>query len=96
MTPTQYNRTPTILRFVRPLIALIIVLCSFSFLFYICVWPIPQENKDIVQVVAGLDLALLGLVGNYYYGSSKDKSDHEQSLRQPDTTIITTTTSEKI
>jgi hypothetical protein len=88
-------KVPTILRFVRPFIALIIVVCSFGFLFYICVWPIPEQNKDIIQVVAGLDLALLGLVGNYYYGSSKDKSDHEQAMRQPDTTVTTTTTNEK-
>lgn len=101
MSPNEFinqqrgPKTPILLRFVRPLIALIIVLSSFSFLFYICVWPIPEQNKDIIQVVAGLDLALLGLVGNYYYGSSKDKSDHEQALRQPDTTMTTTTTNEK-
>jgi hypothetical protein len=88
-------KTPTLLRFVRPLIALIIVVCSFGFLFYLCAWPIPEQNKDIIQVAAGLDLALLGLVGNYYYGSSKDKSDHEQAMRQPDTTVTTTTTNEK-
>lgn len=73
--------TPHIFRFVRPLIALLVVILSFGFLFYLCLYPVPEQNKDIIQIAAGLDLALLGLVGAYYFGNSKDKSDDEQAKR---------------
>lgn len=82
--------TPVFLRFVRPLIALIITIASFGFLFYLCITPIPTTNKDIIQIAAGIDLGLLGMVGNYYFGSSKDKTDAEQATRQGATTTVTT------
>jgi membrane protease YdiL (CAAX protease family) len=83
---------PIIFRYVRPLIAIAVVLLSFAFLFYICVYPVPEQNKDMIQLAAGLDLAVLGTIIAYYFGNSKDKSDQEQAARQPDTTTITQTT----
>lgn len=87
--------TPTFLRFVRPIIAMFITVSSFSFLFYLCITPIPEQNKDMIQIAAGIDLGLLVMVGNYYFGSSKDKSDAEQAARVPDTTTTTTVSNEK-
>lgn len=82
---------PTLLRFVRPILALIVVILSFGFLFYLCVYPVPEQNKDIIQIAAGIDLGVLASVVAYYFGSSKDKSDQDQATRQPDTTTITQT-----
>lgn len=83
---------PILFRFARPLVAILIVIFSFAFLFYICIYPVPEQNKDMIQLAAGLDLAVLGTVVAYYFGNSKDKSDQEQAARQPDTTTVTQTT----
>ena len=49
-------QAPNIFRYVRPLIALIVVVLSFAFLFYICMYPVPEQNKDMIQLAAGLEL----------------------------------------
>lgn len=85
-------QAPNIFRYVRPLIALIVVTLSFAFLFYICIYPVPEQNKDMIQLAAGLDLAVLGSIIAYYFGNSKDKSDQEQAARQDATTTTTNTT----
>lgn len=68
-------------RFTRSIIGMLIVSMSFAFLFILCYKAIPEENQDILKVAAGLVLAALGFVAGYYFGSSKDKSDLEESQR---------------
>lgn len=65
----------------RSLIAFGIVLMSFGFLYFLLYRKIPAENKDILQIAAGIVLGVLGTVASYYFGSSKDKSDQEKSDR---------------
>lgn len=63
----------------RSIIALSIVVMSFGFIFFLLYKTIPAENKDILQISAGIVLGVLGTVASYYFGSSKDKSDQEKA-----------------
>ena len=63
----------------RTINGLFIVIGSFSYLFSLLFIKIPHDNRDIVYLTAGLVLAALGNVTNYYFGSSKDKSDQDKA-----------------
>lgn len=60
---------------IRSIIALSIVLLSFAFLFMLVLRAVPAENKEVVNIAAGLVLASLSGVAGYYFGSSKNESD---------------------
>lgn len=60
---------------IRSIIALLVVTCSFTFLFLLTKRDVPANNKDVLQTAAGLILAGLGGVVGYYFGSSKNESD---------------------
>lgn len=64
--------------YARPLLAYIIVLCSFAFFFSLIWKAIPKENRDLVALAMGYLLARVGEITAYYFGSSKDKSDADQ------------------
>jgi hypothetical protein len=77
---------------IRGVIAIIVIISSFGFLFSLLHYKIPPENKEVVTVSAGLILAGMGVVLGYYFGASKDKTDNEKSSdrvivqkAQPDT-----------
>ena len=62
---------------IRNSLAIIIVLGSFGLVYLLQVKPIPEQNHDIVNIVAGFIYggALAGVIG-YYFGSTKtDKKD---------------------
>ncbi len=65
----------------RSIIAFLIIVFSFGFLYILMIKKveIPKENATILNVAAGLVLAAMGTVANYYFGSSKDKSDVEKA-----------------
>lgn len=83
---------PILLRFVRPLIALLIVFGVFAFIFILLYRAVPESNKDILNIVLGVMMAKVGDITAYYYGNSKDKSDAEQASRNSTTTTATTVT----
>ena len=62
----------------RTIIAFSITLMSFGFLYFLLYKKIPAENKDVVQITAGIVLGVLATVVSYYFGSSKDKSDQDK------------------
>lgn len=66
-------------RNMRSIVALIITLGGFGFLFMLLSKPIPAGNETVLNVAAGLILAGLGAVTSYYFGSSKDKSDVDKA-----------------
>jgi hypothetical protein len=63
----------------RGIIAMIVVVGSFAFLFTIVYHPIPEANKESVNMAMGFDLAALGIVIGWYFGSSKEKSDQDKA-----------------
>jgi uncharacterized BrkB/YihY/UPF0761 family membrane protein len=64
----------------RSLVAFMVVISSFALLFVLVYKSVPEQNKDIIQIAAGMVLTVLGTVAAYYFGSSKDKSDHEKAV----------------
>lgn len=61
---------------IRNVIAIIIVLGCFILVYLMIIKPVPPENKDMLNIVAGFVFggALAGVVG-YYFGSSKAEGD---------------------
>jgi high-affinity Fe2+/Pb2+ permease len=78
-----------IFRNIRGIVAMTVTFCSFAFLFTLTRVEIPSNNKDLINIAAGLVLAALAGVVNYYFGSSKDKSDQEKASIIKDQNIIT-------
>jgi len=73
--------TPHVFRYVRPLLALLIVVGCISYIFALLFKAIPVPNTDVLTLAIGFVLAKLGDVTAYYFGNSKDKSDQEQAAR---------------
>ena len=68
-----------IFKYTRGVLAYVIIIGCFSYLFLIAVHAVPVENKELVSQAQGFILAILGVVAGYYFGASKDKSDQDQS-----------------
>lgn len=64
---------------VRSLVAVFTIVLGFLFLFALLIIKVPDGNEAVLNVAAGLVLAGMMAVYNYYFGSSKDKSDTEKS-----------------
>lgn len=65
---------------IRNVLALIIVIGCFVLIYLMIIKPVPAENKDILNIVAGFVFggALAGVVG-YYFGSSKAEGDRTKN-----------------
>lgn len=79
--------TEVVFKNMRGIIALSFVVGSFGFLITLMWKEIPDGNKDIIQVSAGLVLAVLTGIGAYYFGASKDKTDAEKAAREADPSV---------
>ncbi len=75
---------PQLFRYVRPILAISFVIFSFGFLFTIVWKAVPPGNKEIIGIAVGFVLGQLSVVGSYYFGSSKDKSDQDQARVESD------------
>lgn len=79
---TDFNKngrkTYPMFLYTRPILAFTIVIFSFAFLFALVFIPIPKDNVDTVNLVAGFVLGVTATVVTYYFGTSKDKSDKDQ------------------
>lgn len=64
---------------VRSIIALSVIWLGFAFLFALLFVGIPKGNETVLNVAAGIVLAVMGAVASYYFGSSKDKSDVDKA-----------------
>lgn len=68
-----------IFRNIRAMIAFWVICFSFAFLFMLITVTVPYSNKDIIMMSAGIVLAALTNVVNYYFGSSKDRADNDKA-----------------
>lgn len=64
---------------VRSILAILITVGGFLFLFSLLGYKIPDGNAAVLNVAAGVVLATMNTVSSYYYGSSKDKSDVDKA-----------------
>jgi len=64
---------------VRSVLAIMICIGGFLFLFMLLMYKVPEGNSDVLNVAAGLVLAVMTTVASYYFGASKDKSDVDKA-----------------
>jgi len=64
---------------VRSIIAIIVMVLGFGYLFLLIYKPIPIDNKDAIMLSSGIVLGVVVSVAAYYFGSSKDKSDVDKA-----------------
>lgn len=63
----------------RSIIAVIITLLSFAFLFLTAFHVIPISNQGIVNTAIGFILSAMSGIAGYYFGSAKDASDKQKA-----------------
>lgn len=63
----------------RGFVALIFVFGVISFDFLLAFKAIPAENKELLYTITGGLNTVAAAIVNYYFGSSKDKSDQEKA-----------------
>ena len=73
------SRFEELMKYTRGIIAILIVINSFAFIFTLVWKPIPANNIATINLSIGFVLASLGVVISYYFATSKDKSDADQS-----------------
>lgn len=59
-----------------------IVGCVFALLYFLVFNAIPQENKDILNIVIGAILGAFVTVISYFFGSSKGSADKNEMLKK--------------
>jgi len=64
----------------RSLIAYLVVIGSFTFLFRLAEKEVPPANKDVLNTAAGLILGTLATVVGFYFGSSKNETDANNAV----------------
>lgn len=79
----------------RTIIALSVIYLSFGFLYMVALRKVPDGNRDLIMLSAGIVLGVVATVTAYYFGSSKDKSDQEKADIAEKIATATTTTEVK-
>jgi uncharacterized BrkB/YihY/UPF0761 family membrane protein len=67
--------------FYQPILAVIVIAATISFLILLLLHVIPPENKDAVMLSLGALLTAFGTVIGYYFGSSKSSADKNEVLK---------------
>jgi hypothetical protein len=71
------------MKYSRPIIAIFVTVATFGFGYLIVLTRISHENREVVMFLMGVFAAKLGDITGYYFGTSKDKSDTDQSEIKP-------------
>ena len=58
----------------------VIVIGFFLLLYFLVFYPLPFDNKDLLNIVLGALIASFTSVVQYFYGSSKGSSDKTQLM----------------
>lgn len=58
----------------------VIIVGFILILLFLTVYPIPQDNKEVLYLAIGGYLTFVGAVVGYFYGSSKSSSDKNEIL----------------
>lgn len=63
------------------LLAVVIIICVIAFAYLLMVKEIPNENRDMVNMVLGAFITSLTTVVSYFFGSSKGSADKNELLK---------------
>lgn len=81
-------------RNMRSIVAFLTVIEVFAILILLFFKVVPDKNSELLYLALGLALGNRKDVSNYFFGSSKDKSDKEKAeIAQSTTSQIETTIS---
>jgi len=69
----------------RYLLAIAISLGFFGFLVALIKFALPNENKDLLYIVAGALISSFNTIVNYEWGSSRSSALKDDKLRPPET-----------
>lgn len=65
---------------IRNFIAITTVVGSFVFLYRLANSPVPEGNRDLINILGGMVIGTsIAAVFGYYFGSNKDETDRKKS-----------------
>ena len=59
-------------------VGVLVLLASIGMVAALFIWPIPNANRDMVNVAVGTFLGAFVSVVGYYFGSSKSSRDKDE------------------
>ena len=62
------------------IIAIVIVLATFSVIYLFVFYTVPESNKDALNIVLGALMGGFSLVLGYFFGSSKGSADKQEIM----------------
>jgi hypothetical protein len=65
---------------IRPLLAVLLVICAFSIILILCFHTIPVANTQMINIFEGVLLASASAATGYYFGSSKGSTDKDATI----------------
>jgi VIT1/CCC1 family predicted Fe2+/Mn2+ transporter len=68
------GQVPALLKYVKPLLALLITFLCGGLVFILLFVGVPQNKKEIVMFALGSALSMWGMVVSYYFGTSESSS----------------------
>jgi hypothetical protein len=74
------DKAPLINKIITPILALLIIGCTFALLGACMFYSFPPAQKDVVLYVLGALTAMSAGVIAYYFGSSKGSADKQRTL----------------
>ena len=66
---------------VMPILAGAVILIAATCVFLLLFVPIPELNKDMVNIALGTMLGMAVTIVNYYFGSSKGSADKTEIMK---------------
>jgi hypothetical protein len=63
---------------IRNILAVMVTLGCFMLLYFFVIKEMPQQNKDVLLLLAGAMSTSLQSVLSYYFGASKDQQKDKQ------------------
>lgn len=64
---------------IRNAIAVIYTLMVLGYIYVLAYHPVPSENKDLVNVLGGVIIGGIGIILNFFFGSSKSETDSNKT-----------------
>lgn len=81
---------------VRPILAVLIIIGAFAFLFLLLFKQIPITNQNLVALAAGYVLGMVSWVGGYYFNTSADSAGTMQQDLQSRNTLVQTPNQQEV
>jgi hypothetical protein len=60
---------------IRNIIAVVYITLVLLFIYVLAFRPVPEQNKDLINVLGGVVIGGVGTILSYFFGSSKNETD---------------------